>query len=362
MKGSKRGVFGAALLGLLAIACWAYALLTAGGLARQYLGVSVRLSETSVTQKALEKALERTDESELSCTAAWTRSAGKQTAASHLGGETSLRVVCVSGDMRQIEPMKLLSGAFPTQDDADGCLLDAASAWALFHSTDALGATVTLGDREYVVRGIAETYESVLMIRDDRASYENLEFAAQNPDGAKQSVETFLYRCGGADHSVIVQSGLIAPRVCSWGGFSGCRCGSRQPALDCCFFPARLENARPQARNVLCWAAGPRSPRSCASGWLRPRSGRSPGCRPNGRDFAFWGRLIDNWKTEMKTFGLMTQLPKEIELFSTVRRSARRRSSFPSFRAAGARRRFAANAGGSIARNEASKQEGSWEK
>lgn len=358
MKGSKRGVFGAALLGLLAIACWAYALLTAGGLARQYLGVSVRLSETSVTQKALEKALERTDESELSCTAAWTRSAGKQTAASHLGGETSLRVVCVSGDMRQIEPMKLLSGAFPTQDDADGCLLDAASAWALFHSTDALGATVTLGDREYVVRGIAETYESVLMIRDDRASYENLEFAAQNPDGAKQSVETFLYRCGGADHSVIVQSGLIA-RVAL--GAAWLPLWIAAACAAAAFFRRGWKTRGRQARNVLCWAAGAALTALVCFGLASTAFWPQSWLPTKWSDFAFWGRLIDNWKTEMKTFALMTQLPKEIELFSTVRRCAA--AIIVSILSGGwCAAAFRCKRRRSIARNEASKQEGSWEK
>ena len=319
MTGTKRSFIGAALLGAIAILCLGYALRVTGGLKRQYTGTSVRLTGTPVTQKTLEKALEKTNEQELSLTAAWTRSADERPAGSELGGKTSLRVVCAYGDMRQIAPMKLLSGTFPAGDDSDGCLLDAASAWALFHSTDATGATVLLGDRAYVVRGIAELYEPEMLIRDERAAYENLEFSSQNPDGAKQSIETFLYRCGNTDGFVIVPGELIVrvirgaawlplwiAAVCAAGTLFRRGWKAREnPARRVFYWTAGIALLA-----LLCWGA--------ASTLFWPQSFLPT----KWSNFAFWGQLIDTWRTDVKAFARMTQLPKEIELFSAVRRCA----------------------------------------
>ena len=319
MTGIKRNLLGAALLGMIAAACWTYAIFTTGGLERQYAGISVRLLETPVSRRTLEKALEQPNDGELTCAAAWTRSDGKQPATSKLGGETGLRVVRVYGDMRQTEPLKLICGTFPAEDDADGCLLDKASAWALFHSTDAVGAAVTVDGRDYIVRGIAETYEPALLIRDDRASYENLEFSIKNLDGAKQSAGTFLYRCGTAGDFIIVQSGLVARviRGAAWlplwiaavcAAITLVRRGwkTRGRAARCAFYWA----AAFAISALLCWGV------SSTMYW--PQSFLPT----KWSDFAFWGRLIDAWQTEEKARALMTQLPKEIVLFSLARRCA----------------------------------------
>jgi hypothetical protein len=319
MTGIKRSLFGTALLGVIAILCLGYALFVTGDLMRQYTGISVRLTGAPVTQKTLENALEKTNERELSFTAAWTRSADERMAESELGGKTSLRVVCVNGDMRQVAPMKLYSGAYPTEDDTEGCLLDAASAWVLFHSTDAIGATVALGKQAYVVRGIAEMYEPAMMIRDDRAAYENLEFSSQNPDGAKQSVETFLYRCGSTDGSVIVQSGLIVRVI------RGAAWLPMWIAMACfavALFRRGWKMRKRLSRRALYWIVGAALCALLCWGAALTLFWPQSFLPTRWSDFAFWGQLIDNWRTEAKACALMTQLPKEIELFSAVRRCA----------------------------------------
>ncbi len=317
MTGIKRGLFGAGLLGMITVVCWAYALLTANDLVRQYAGISVRLFETTVPRQTLEKVLEQTNGGELACTAAWTRSDGNQMAGSELGGKTALRVVCVYGDMRQVAPMKLLRGAIPVEGDTEGCLLDATSACALFHSIDAVGAQVTLGELHYIVRGIAETYEPVLMIRNEQASFENLEFAVQNPDGAKQSVETFLYRCGGSVEYTVVQSGMIARiiRGVAWlplwiaGICSAAALVKRGWGMR-----TRL------AKSVQYWIAAAAIAALVCYGLTKTASWPQSFLPTKWSDFAFWGELLNTCKLEAKTYALMTQTPKEIELFSAARR------------------------------------------
>ena len=317
MAGTKRGWCAAALLGLLAIACWLSALSLASWLTRQYDGLSVRYTQPAVTQKDLLRVIGETPEGELHVRAAWTRDAGLQTAGFELGTQTQLRRIQAYGDMRAIAPMQLLSGAFPVEDDAEGCLIDAASAWTLFHSTDATGAKVMLDDREYIIRGVAEMYEPAMMIRSEQAAYENLEFAAQDPDGAKQSLETFLYRCGNADDYVIVQSGLAVRVVRGavwlplWIAAAGVMAAlvrqgwkaQERPARRAFFLAAGIVLG-----TLLCWGV--------VSNFYWPQSFLPT----KWSDFSFWGKMIDTWRTDAKACALMTQLPKEIELFSALRR------------------------------------------
>lgn len=307
------------ILGLIATVCWAYALLNAAGLARQYTGTSVRIPGDPVLQKTLIRAQEQTDSAELFCTAAWTRGLPEEVEGLLTGGTASVRVICVYGDMRQTEPMKLLSGSFPTEDDEQGCLLDVTTAWTLFHSTDPIHATLKIDDKVYIVRGIVESYEPMVLIRNDRASYENLEFSSQNPDGAKQFIETFLYRCGCTENSVIVQGGLIARVV--WGA-------AWLPLWIAAAYAAIILSKRGRemrgrpARSVPYRVAGVAVAALLCFGLVSTAFWPQSWLPTKWSDFAFWGRLIEAWQTQAKACALMTQLPKEIKLFSIVRRCA----------------------------------------
>ena len=317
MTGVKRRFIFAGVLGIVAMACWAYSLLTAYSLERAYTGISARLIDTAVTRKTLEEAIKQTDADELFCTAAWTRSDESREAESKLGGSTKLRVVCAYGDMRQVAPMELLSGTIPAEDDEAGCLLDANSTQTLFHSTDAIGAEVTLDEKQYTVRGIIKTYERVIMVRDDRTTFENIEFSSQSTDGAKQLVETFLYRCGSTGEYAIVQNGMLArlTLAASWVPLWLALAYGVVLLIKCGF-----NRHKRKARSILLWIG------AVAVGGVLCYGVASTAYWPQSflptkwSDFAFWGTWIEACKAEAKTFALMTQTPKEIELFSAIRR------------------------------------------
>ncbi len=316
MTGIKRGCCGAVLLGLLAAACWLGALSITSWLMREYDGLSARFPEPAVTQKDLLRVVEETSESGVSCRAAWTSGAKLQTAGAELGTSTQLRVIQAYGDFRAIAPMRLLTGSYPVEDDTEGCLLDETSARQLFHSADAIGASVTLGKNRYTVRGIVSAYEPMLALRSAKATYENLEFSAADLSAARQQVETFLYRCNAPQTVIIIESGLLA-RVLS--GFVWlCPCVFSAAGAIALFRTAR---SRKDSAN----AAVPRYFASAAllivalaillTTFYWPQSFLPT----KWSNFTFWGDWLEGWKALGKSVSLLTPQPKEIQLFLAMR-------------------------------------------
>lgn len=316
MTGTKRGWCAASLLGLFAVACWLGALSIASWLTRQYDGLSVRFAQPAVTQKDLLRAIGETPEGELRVRAAWTSDAKLQTASSELGTQTQLRRIQAYGDLRAIAPMRLLLGSFPVEDDTGGCLIDKASAWQLFHSTDAIGGVVTLGQNRYTVRGIADAYEPMIVIRGGNATYENLEFAASEQSAAKQQAETFLYRCNAPQTYTLIESGLFArvARGLVW----LCPCAFGVAGAIAFFRNARLQKGRPDtalpryAASAACFAF---ALTILLNTFYWPQSFLPT----KWSDFGFWRDLAEGWSALGKTVSLMTPHPKEIQLLAALR-------------------------------------------
>lgn len=319
MTRTKRGVWRAALLGLLAVGCWLFALMTAGNLVEQYAGLSVRFAQPALTRKDLERAQTESAGGDLVLEAAWTRKNELQTINSELGGTAKARVIGVYGDPRKTAPMRLLSGAFLPEDDAEGCMLDASIAWTLFHATDAVGAAVTLSGKTYIVRGIVSAYEPMLMLRDDSLKYENLEFRAVDPASARQEVETFVTRGGGGGDFSVVQSGLYARVALGLVWLPACglllilavsllRKAWRKKADKRDWLPLFAAGAALLAAAVLLLIKTFYWPQSfLPTKWS---------------DFAFWRALVEGWQADWNTISLMTPLPKEIQLFRALRQCA----------------------------------------
>lgn len=319
MTGIKRGWCGTVLLGLFALACWLGALSTASWLTRQYDGLSVRYSQQAVTQKDLLRAIDETPEGDNNFRAAWTGDTNRQTASSELGAQTQLRRIQAYGDLRAIAPMRLLSGGFLLGDDTGGCLLDKASAWQLFHSTDAIGAAVALGKNRYIVRGIVDAYEPMLVIRSGSAAYENLEFDAADYSAAKQQAETFLYRCNAPKPDALIESGLLA-RV-AYGFVWLCPCVFGVAGAIVLFKNARLKKGRPNAAAPR-YAAGAVTLTIALAILFKTFYWPQSFLPTKWSDFGFWRELIEGWNTLGKTVSLMMPHSKEIQLFAALRRCA----------------------------------------
>jgi len=303
------------LLGLLSVGCWLFALMIAGNLVERYAGLSVRFAQPALTRKDLERAQTESAGGDLVLEAAWTRENELQTINSELGGNAKARVVGVYGDPRQVSPMRLLSGGFLPEDDMSGCLLDASSAWALFHSIDAVGGVLTVNGKTYSVRGVVAAFEPMLILRDDTLTYENLEFFADNVDTAKQALQPFITRCGATGGYTLVQSGLYARVMLGLVWLPPC-------GLVLAIAAHLLKKAwriKTEKRSWPLLAVG--ALLLLAAIWIVGNAFYWPQSflPTKWSDFPFWRGLLKDWNADWKAISLMTPLPKEIQLFQALR-------------------------------------------
>ena len=320
MKAEWKRRLVAGVLLLLSGMLWFRGAADARDLVRHYDGVSIRLTGAALTQRQLKQAAAQTGDGEITLRAAWSRGAAER-ATSSLGETAQLRRIRVYGDMRQAAPIKLLAGSIPAQDDAEGCVLDAVSAMALFHAVDSVGAEVFVGSNRYRVRGVATADEPMLLLRDGKAEYSNLEFAARDLESAQQSAGTFLIRCGILERQIVLQNGMLA-RVLQ--GLFWLLPGFLGLAVSIWLLLCGKRNRRNRSLRIATLLLG--AALACAAlaairfavylpqAWLPTK----------WSDFSFWPRLIDGWRTEWHAISLATPLPKDVLFFQAVRRGGLR--------------------------------------
>lgn len=122
-------------------------------------------------------------EEEVFLLTAWTQERKASVSEAELGRTVKAAFIRVRGSMEDVLPVPLLSGAFCPQEDKRGCVLDAASAYELFKTKNAVGNTVYVDGEEYVVRGIVKEKLPVVMVQDtdSQTAFENLELRCENP-------------------------------------------------------------------------------------------------------------------------------------------------------------------------------------
>lgn len=90
----------------------------------------------------------------------------------------------VRGNMADVLPVGLLSGAYCPEGDLRGCVLDEDLAYALFRTKRALGNEIQIGKKRYIIRGIVESRFPVVMVQnmDKKAVFDKLEIRCDFPE------------------------------------------------------------------------------------------------------------------------------------------------------------------------------------
>lgn len=310
----KGRVAGPAIFALAFTLLWGCAIFHARSLAAEHGGLSVRLTGGGMQKRVLSKLTEAAPESGLNLAAAWTRGAETAALSESSGGAADLRVITVSGDPRKTAPMTLLSGSVLTEDDDLGCLIDSASAQALFHAVDVLGAKLTVAGKAYRVRGVVKTYEACVFVRTENGVYENLAFECDDPSLGRAAAEALLNRYAANADYVIVESGLYARILMGLSFLPG---AAALLAVGTGLL-LRAKATRGGARAALCLAA--LGCVAAAAGIVLKTFYWPQNFLPTRlSDFAFWERLVAEWRAEWKAMTLLTPLPGEITFFSGMR-------------------------------------------
>lgn len=304
----------ATLLFLLAAALWATGFVKARTLSGAYAGVSVRLIGAGVKETALRDILPTPEDDGLTLAAAWSRTLGADMTAD--GAAATAVLVTVYGDMRRTEPVTLLCGAFPTDGDTDGCVIDSETAVALFRSAFVTDVPVTVNGRAYVVRGVVSAYAPAVFVRHTDAAYTNLEFDAADLSTGKARAEAYLYRHALGESSVCVQSGLYAKMGFGLAFLPAAvfllACGVRMLVL------ARQRRARTWATVLLYAAVAALTAGSVLVLWKTlylPQQFLPT----RAADFAFWRTLLDTWRADWRSITLLSPVPGDIMFFRGMR-------------------------------------------
>lgn len=72
-----------------------------------------------------------------------------------------------AGNMNLVIPGKLMKGSFVTDSDCKGCVISRKTAENLFRNHDIIGEEISIGKKDYAVRGIVNLEKSLCMIQGD---------------------------------------------------------------------------------------------------------------------------------------------------------------------------------------------------
>ncbi|MDO5423074.1 MAG: ABC transporter permease [Eubacteriales bacterium] len=118
-----------------------------------------------------------------------------QTIATNVPAErtATVTVLTVSGNP------SLLTGNFqiPAAGDISGCLLDSHTAWELFGSENVIGAAVTYGEKEYIIRGVLEGFRGTLIIqasKDEKTGFNRIAAADTGEQKSREIEENLKNR------------------------------------------------------------------------------------------------------------------------------------------------------------------------
>ena len=205
------------LLFLLIFVLWGNSIYYGQFIETHYQTVSIRLRDTSVSQMILQKMVEtesKKDTPTLKRITAWNVTEKEPLECEALGTKSKVRLVKIYGEMEKAYPIVLVSGGVPAMGDEEGCLMDEATAYELFHTKKAIGGMISVKQHNYSVRGILRSKEPVclLMTSQKEEKYSNLELEFSNQeDGSKLAAD--LFRQYGMSNSDIVIDGMLFGRL-----------------------------------------------------------------------------------------------------------------------------------------------------
>lgn len=73
-------------------------------------------------------------------------------------------VIKVYGNMARVFPFSMKYGGFTFQEDGNGCVISSGLAWKLFGAEDVVGNVIQYEEKEYQVRGVLDSEESIFAL------------------------------------------------------------------------------------------------------------------------------------------------------------------------------------------------------
>ncbi len=202
------------LLFFLVFILWGMALFYEGYISEHYETVSIRLKSEPVSTRVLLQANKnesQADDMDHMSITAWNCLENVKLECEELATSVKANQIEVFGDVTKVYPIELEYGNVLSFDDTEGCLIDEATAYDLFHTKDVVGNLLIYANQRYCVRGVLRSNEKVMIIqtREESKTFSNLELTFKNQENAKQLAEEFLRKYGMADRYVLIDGYLL---------------------------------------------------------------------------------------------------------------------------------------------------------
>ncbi len=113
----------------------------------------------------------------------------------------SIGLITVAGDMTKVYPDSMLYGGYLPRGDDVGCVIDRNTAYKLFNTENVVGLSISLNNKEYIVRGIMKGMGSNTMIvqeekqvpsKNESIKYSCMELVFSDTENAKYLAEKFI--------------------------------------------------------------------------------------------------------------------------------------------------------------------------
>lgn len=230
-------------------------------------------------------------------------------------GKADISCLYFDGDAALVWPANFIKGSYPGPVDYDGCAISNKLAWQLYGSTDVIGLGVKINDKNYIVRGVFDSKDMMVLAACNtapQAGWQNVELAGQ-PTGTnlREEAEQFATASGlGAPSHVVngqawgsllqLAASLPLIAILVWGLVVTLRNQKkiakyrRNLLLFCLLFALAL---------ALPWALGK------LPAWLIPT---------RWSDFSFWGSVVNQIKQYLQEWWLLPPTLKEVKAKATI--------------------------------------------
>lgn len=213
-KNTKRMIFFLFLFCLVFV-LWGIALYYENYIEEHYASISIRLKSEPMSGRMLmqaDKIGRQEDTGNQMGITAWNSLKSMELQSKELGTSANVNLIEVFGDMEKVYPIELRDGNVVSMDDFEGCLIDEATAYKLFHTVNAVDNLVSYQNQRYGIRGIIKSSEAVMLIggNEENKTYSNLELTFTEQENAGQLAEEFLRKYGQNGQYVVIDSHLFA--------------------------------------------------------------------------------------------------------------------------------------------------------
>lgn len=203
------------LLSLAALIIWGSGIYYGQYINEHYQSVSIQMKEDTVSEQKLMTALkyeEVKNSINIPHISAWNRLEEQTTTNKELGISYKTQLIEVYGDIRQVYPMKLTKGNLLTPEDYEGCMVDQEVAYKLFGTVDPVGNTITYKNKQYYIRGIIKSPESVFFIRinDKKHTYNNIELVYEDKENGQELANAFMTQNNLAGSYTVIDGSFYA--------------------------------------------------------------------------------------------------------------------------------------------------------